>query len=463
MAQLVEQLIRNQQIVSSSLTGGSRYAFIFKGWRVASPYFLLVFCITNVSLVVSLPRLGIIVAAPGAFAEDIARQEGAKVDLTLRMGAANMDPVDFLRKVTFSKLYANGREQGNAQQLNQDEDFSMTPEESLALGQKAVERAITEKANTFNAMWREDVGPISILWGTPGKGKKFKKGYGISHIIAGRNVQGLDGETIARKMPEVLAYGKITRRQNEGTIGERVFIGYDSYTAILSLFEDDNRKTWLLTGWIDDESGAQSKGYDSESATNNEVTLTHLNDGAETSSEESIYIRDAIRKELNQGENNPRGATRIYPETYLIKLFDGANLSTLLHETGHVFFEEMSAVVESGVADQAMVDDFTKLRQWLGAADGATLTTEQREQAARGFEVYLMEGKAPTAELDSVFARFRRWLTRIYQSVMRLNAPLTDEVRQVFGRMISIEQEVNQAADNNSIMNFTTQGTEKGL
>ena len=51
----------------------------------------------------------------------------------------------------------------------------MTPEESLASGQKAVERAIAEKANTFNAMWREDAGPISISGPSQAKEKNSRK------------------------------------------------------------------------------------------------------------------------------------------------------------------------------------------------------------------------------------------------------------------------------------------------
>ena len=150
-----------------------------------------------------------------------------------------------------------------------------------------------------------------------------------------------------------------------------------------------------------------------------------------------------------------RGSTTIYPESYLINLFGSANLSTLLHETGHVFFEEMERMVESGAADESLRQDYAILRDWLGATSGEPLTVEQREKAARGFEAYLMEGKAPAVDLESAFARFKRWLLKIYQSAVALDAPLTDEVLGVFGRMISTEREMAQAAARNELLDLT--------
>lgn len=179
----------------------------------------------------------------------------------------------------------------------------------------------------------------------------------------------------------------------------------------------------------------------------------------ETSSVESKITSDADGVNLkilgSVDGGTYRGSTQIYPETYLISLFNGADLSTLLHETGHVFFEEMERMVESGAADESLRRDYATMRDWLGANTGQPLTVEQREQAARGFEAYLMEGRAPTEELASAFARFRRWLLKIYQSAVRLNAPLTDEVRSVFDRMISTEREIAATAARNELLDLT--------
>ncbi len=123
--------------------------------------------------------------------------------------------------------------------------------------------------------------------------------------------------------------------------------------------------------------------------------------------------------------------------------------------TGHVFFEEMERLVRAGAADASVMADYQAMRDWLGAREGEPLATEQREQAARGFEAYLMEGKAPTPELQSTFRRFKKWLLRIYQSAVGLRVELNDDVRAVFSRMISTEQEINRAASENELLELT--------
>jgi len=122
----------------------------------------------------------------------------------------------------------------------------------------------------------------------------------------------------------------------------------------------------------------------------------------------------------------------------------------------HVYFLELERAVSQGVADAQMQDDFAKLRAWVGAAEGRSLTDAQHEQLARGFEAYLMEGKAPTPELEGTFARFRAWLLRIYQTVKALNVQLNDEVRSVFDRMLATQEEIEAAAAENELLNLTT-------
>ena len=75
-----------------------------------------------------------------------------------------------------------------------------------------------------------------------------------------------------------------------------------------------------------------------------------------------------------------------------------------------------------------------KLLDWFGVKDHETwraMTLDQQrefhEKFARGFEKYLFEGRAPSAELQSMFGRFRSWLLHVYESMTELNVQLTDE------------------------------------
>ena len=136
----------------------------------------------------------------------------------------------------------------------------------------------------------------------------------------------------------------------------------------------------------------------------------------------------------------------------VIKLFEGADASTVIHETGHYFVEAMWREIAAGRATEQQKADFEKLMQYCGitTAQWAKLDTEGRraahERLAEAFETYIMEDKAPTRELRPVFKRFAEWLKSIYAAISRnKNAvPLTDEVREVFDRMLASEEDVEE-------------------
>ncbi len=129
----------------------------------------------------------------------------------------------------------------------------------------------------------------------------------------------------------------------------------------------------------------------------------------------------------------------------VINLFETADLSTFLHEAGHFFLETSDALARADDAPQALRDDMSVVRAYLGAEEGASFTTEQHETFARSFEAYVMEGKAPSLALADVFARIKAWLTRIYRSMAGLNVKLSPEIREVFDRMLATDAEIAQA------------------
>lgn len=148
----------------------------------------------------------------------------------------------------------------------------------------------------------------------------------------------------------------------------------------------------------------------------------------------------------------PRGSIKIDSEGYLVSLFQTRNMSTLIHETGHIFFEEMTGLVGTGQASEQLTKDVETIRQWLELEPGQEFTDEHHEKFARGFEAYLLEGKAPTVELSTAFARFKRWLSQVYQNVKELNVTLNADIRKVFDRMLIAEAEVENAADLNGLV-----------
>ena len=170
----------------------------------------------------------------------------------------------------------------------------------------------------------------------------------------------------------------------------------------------------------------------------------------------------------------------------VIELFDGANESTVIHEGAHMFLsmlENMSQMSEENAATyfngdtakaraalKRMQGDLSTIRSWAAFSEdhlseykGTILEKEfnkyaediragkagamerwMQERFARGFEKYLMDGSAPTKEMQGVFRRFKKWLTDIYKTAKSLgNVELTPEIKDIFDRMISTESEIN--------------------
>lgn len=175
---------------------------------------------------------------------------------------------------------------------------------------------------------------------------------------------------------------------------------------------------------------------------------------AEMYAREAPDIRSAGRKravEMAQGKTlhqARRGSLTIGDARNTIKLFKDADASTFLHETGHQWLEELMGDAKDEQAPDDIRKDAQTVRDWYNktrgkkaAWEGDAIPTAAHEQWARGFERYLMEGVAPSRALAKVFAQFRDWLTKIYQSVNRLRSPINDDIRDVFDRLIAINPE----------------------
>ena len=154
--------------------------------------------------------------------------------------------------------------------------------------------------------------------------------------------------------------------------------------------------------------------------------------------------------------DTPRGGITMIDGRYVIRLYNGSDLSTLLHETAHLFLAEMQSIARSGMGSEEFMALHQKAMDFLGNK-GEPITREQHEKWATHFEAYLQQGKAPTEKLNKPFASFRRWLTNIYEKLAGGNAvaglsktagmeiTLTPEVKEVFDRLLGQKVEAQAA------------------
>jgi hypothetical protein len=176
-----------------------------------------------------------------------------------------------------------------------------------------------------------------------------------------------------------------------------------------------------------------------------------------------------LRQEVN-GEISKEDGKRI------ITLFESADESTFMHEMGHMFLMDLDELAK---IDEASAKDLETVNAWAewheGAAEeytGTDFADEFRdhenailaakksgdavaekgamerwrqERFARGFEMYLAEGKAPSAAMKGVFRRFKAFLRKIYNLAKNVGAMPSAEVQAVMARMIATEEEIKAA------------------
>lgn len=160
------------------------------------------------------------------------------------------------------------------------------------------------------------------------------------------------------------------------------------------------------------------------------------------------------------------------PANSLIRLTESADLSTFLHEFAHFIYEtemnagsgriakvnqwfkrngeevvkEAATYLKEGTPTVEHLNAFLDNGTTGDAALDSALRRATHEQFARGFEAYLMEGKAPSVELRNAFRRFARWLVEVYRSVRGdLKVNLDNEMREVFDRLLATEEQIAAA------------------
>lgn len=167
--------------------------------------------------------------------------------------------------------------------------------------------------------------------------------------------------------------------------------------------------------------------------------------------DQAIKIINSYNQKVN---NDKKGAITWDAEgKAIISLFEGADMSTVIHEAvGHYFIENLMREGALPNATEQMKKDRQTMLDYAGVnKDWDSLSQEEKtaahERWAEAAETYMMEGKAPSKELQPVFNRFKKWLLAIYDAVFsdRRNknaVPINDEVRQVFDRMLASEDQI---------------------
>jgi isoleucyl-tRNA synthetase len=131
--------------------------------------------------------------------------------------------------------------------ISVDKKLLFEQRKNCHVGIQSLKTALLNPSEIANGIYRNDIGNIGLYFGKTGdENNKFKGGYGLSHIIAKRFNEGVDGYEIALKLVETIVLGKV-EKQVEAK--KTIHIIHNNVEAVLSKDKFGEEEIWLLTGW----------------------------------------------------------------------------------------------------------------------------------------------------------------------------------------------------------------------
>ena len=187
-----------------------------------------------------------------------------------------------------------------------------------------------------------------------------------------------------------------------------------------------------------------------------------------------VFDKSVLRQD--QGGQADRLGT-FNPKTLDMRLLAEADLSTFEHEVFHFLLTVYTDIAAQPDAPADIVKDVQALMDWFGIENvhvwNAMSLEQQRpyhEQFAETGEQYLFTGKAPTAELQSLFRTFAKFLSKVYGTIKDFlrsdrgaNAKLNPEIATVMDRMLATEKQIAQAEEQREYQNIFKTAVEAGM
>jgi hypothetical protein len=216
------------------------------------------------------------------------------------------------------------------------------------------------------------------------------------------------------------------------------------------------------------------------------------NDAAGRMSSDMERVAGAAASSVQEYEQKSRGSIIFGKDGIIIRLGADKDFSTFLHESGHLFLEQLRQ--DSAMSPKLKKDWDTVVEWWakntpslkaeairmaasrndeeavtalgmmtddevtayirtgapgagrLGASESAQgyIGIAMHEQWARGVEDYFRTGRAPSIALQDAFNSFKAWIKRIYAGAMKaqLDVEFSPEVKGVMDRMIASDEDI---------------------
>ena len=230
------------------------------------------------------------------------------------------------------------------------------------------------------------------------------------------------------------------------------FIEHNLKKGRVSYINKEKTAKWLQSPGSD----SASRGNDLDNLLNNSIP-----------DENALRKRREEMQGYYQAEGKTKGSITWDEEgKAIISLFEGADASTVIHETlGHYLSVNIMRRSKLPTATEQMRKDRQTLLEYAESSEeewaeldkyDGDLSKEQfdrktaiYERWATGAEQYFMLGIAPSKDLRRIFANWKKWLLGIYKSIKdfvdsnkEYAKEITPEVRAVFDRALASEDAI---------------------
>lgn len=326
--------------------------------------------------------------------------------------------------------------------------------------------------DAIGALYHPEVGDIDLIYGW--HDKATDNGMGLIHI------KEKHGDIITH-LQEVISSTSIFQRKHD-----RLILTSDKYKVIIRLDWNGEDKHWLLTAYEPTDNSTLTRRTSEISGTSQQEdhTAPSLQSGVKI----NISRGNKDGNPLKQSDLKGQVVFNIEDGRALISIFEGGDISTLVHELGHVFRRDLNPADLNVVAKLGGLKngaEFLELQERyavrLDQAAGdpeavAAIKAEgdyQRwvqaeEYFARAWERYLIDGRVPdvthvnftsgeATRLKSIMRRFTDWMLGIYKSLFRKDGvvrgydqqadflfrgqqvAVTSELKNIFDRLLDSE------------------------
>ncbi len=264
----------------------------------------------------------------------------------------------------------------------------------------------------------------------------------------------LDENKPVREQPHVIdALNRKAEELGDWTVDPEEYLngetGRDLYRDIVTIFDDPKKASLYL----------KSAGIEG-------ITYVGGTDGRcyVVFDDQAIEVLDFYQRQSGEALGS------YSPAENRITLTPNANITTLSHEMGHFWLANAIEFSKSNRTDISLRQDVRKLFDIWGIKDqaywddlGVEGQRKYHEQFASWVEEYLSTGKVPAPTLQSLFEKFRTWITSLYRD-MRAHLegryrsefgeelpPLSKEVRDILDRNLAYEDAMRAARSDFSV------------